>query len=223
MKSRLRATLRGLWWQAFQRRFRHCFVCGSRLGHRHVAVEGRRRLVCERCGEITYINPKVVAGLIPVLPDGRIALLKRDIEPAKGKWSYPAGYLEMGESVADAAARETWEEILTRVTVRNMLGVYSYPDAGVVTIVFVGDVKRGETPRPGLESQEVELFTVDKIPWRDLAFRSTTEALSDWVKGVTPEKKRGSSRNGSSRARRKTPPRSRRMAGRLSARRQLGK
>lgn len=205
MKSRLRATLRGLWWQAFQKRFRHCFVCGSRLGHRHVAAEGRRRLVCEGCGEITYINPKVVAGLIPVLRDGRVALLRRDIEPAKGKWSYPAGYLEMGESVADAAARETWEEIRTRVTVRDMLGVYSYADAGVVTIVYVGDVKTGERPRPGEESQEVELFRVDAIPWDELAFRSTTEALKDWISQSKTRKRRGAAN------------------ARLSARRQLGK
>lgn len=219
MKSRLRATLRGLWWQAFQRRFRHCFVCGSRLGHRHVAAEGRRRLVCEDCGEITYINPKVVAGLIPVLPDGRVALLKRDIEPAKGKWSYPAGYLEMGESVAEAAARETREEICTHVTVGDMLGVYSYADAGVVTIVYVGDVKRGEKPRPGEESQEVVLFSPDEIPWADLAFRSTTEALKDWINQARKRMVRESPRRRGERNRRRARP----PEARLSGRRQLGK
>jgi len=201
MKSRLRATLRGLWWQAFQGRFRHCFVCGHALGRKHVHAEGRRRLVCQDCGEITYINPKVVAGLIPVMPDGRIALLRRDIEPAKGKWSNPAGYMEMGETVADAAARETWEEIRVRIKVGEMLGVYSYADAGVVTIVFVGQVKRGQKPRPGEESQDVQLFSPDALPWKDLAFRSTTEALKDWL---ATSKKR---------------PRARR----LSRRRQLGK
>src|SRR5262245_17341668 len=101
MKSRLRATLRGLWWMAMQKRIQHCFVCGGDLDRRHVPAEGRRRPVCVACGEITYINPKVVAGLIPVTADGKIALLKRDIEPAKGKWTYPAGYMEMGESVED--------------------------------------------------------------------------------------------------------------------------
>lgn len=201
MKSRLRATLRGLWWQAFQNRFRHCFVCGHSLGKKHVHAEGRRRLVCEDCGEITYINPKVVAGLIPVMPDGRVALLKRDIEPAKGKWSNPAGYMEMGETVADAAARETWEEIRVRVKVGEMLGVYSYADAGVVTIVFLGQVKRGQKPRPGEESQDVQLFSVESLPWKDMAFRSTTQALKDWIE---TRKKRPTSR-------------------RLSRRRQLGK
>lgn len=184
MKSRLRATLRGLWWMAMQRRIKHCFVCGGRLNRRHVPAEGRRRQVCKVCGEITYVNPKVVAGLIPVMPDGRIALLRRAIEPAKGKWTYPAGYQEMGESVADAAARETWEEIRVKVKVEGMLGVYSYPDAGVVTIVFVGRVPKGQKPRPGEESQEVQLFSRKELPWKGLAFRSTNEAIKDWLKGV---------------------------------------
>jgi ADP-ribose pyrophosphatase YjhB (NUDIX family) len=182
VKSRLRATLRGLWWMAMQRRIKYCFVCGGRLNRRHVPSEGRRRHVCKACGEITYVNPKVVAGLIPVMPDGRVAMLRRDIEPARGKWSYPAGYQEMGESVADAAARETWEEIRAKVRVGEMIGIYSYADAGVVTIVFEGRVLKGEKPRPGEESQNVELFSVDKLPWRDLAFRSTTDALKDWIR-----------------------------------------
>ncbi len=190
MKSRLRATLRGLWWMAMQRRIKHCFVCGGRLDRRHVAAEGRRRQVCVACGEITYVNPKVVAGLIPVLPDGRVALLRRDIEPARGKWTYPAGYQEMGESVGEAAARETWEEIRLRVKAERMVGVYSYPDAGVVTIVFTARVSRGQKPRPGEESQEVQVFSASDIPWADLAFRSTADALKDWIKTTRPRSRR---------------------------------
>ena len=177
-----RAAQRRAWWKAQADRLQHCFVCGGRLVKKHVKAEGRRRLVCGACGEISYTNPKIVAGLIPVMPDGRVALLKRDIEPAKGKWSHPAGYQEMGESVAGAAVRETWEEIVTRVKVRDLLGVYSYPDAGVVTVVYVGDVPRGQKPKAGHESQDVALFAADEIPWRDLAFRSTTDALRDWLK-----------------------------------------
>lgn len=180
--ARKRATLRGVWWRAVIARIRHCYVCGGALGKQWVKTEKKRRLVCERCAEITYTNPKVVAGLIPVMPDGRVVLLRRDIEPAKGKWTYPAGYQEMGESVAEAAARETWEEIVTRVKVRGLLDVYSYPDAGVVTIVYLGSVPKGEAPRPGQESQEVAIFRPSEIPWKDLAFRSTTDALKDWLK-----------------------------------------
>ena len=92
----------------------------------------------------------------------------------------------MGESVDEAAACETWEEILTRVKVGRLLGVYSYPDAGVVTVVFIGEVKRGQKPKAGQESQLVALFRPDEIPWDDLAFRSTTDALEDWLAQSLP-------------------------------------
>lgn len=184
------ATLRGVWWKAQAARIRHCFVCGGRLARKWVAAEGRRRLVCAKCREITYENPKVVAGLIPVMPDGRVALCRRGIEPALGKWTYPAGYQEMGESAAEGAARETWEEIIARVDVRKLVGVYSYPDAGVVTVVYLGAVRRGEKPAAGHETQDVKLFRPDEIPWKDLAFRSTTDALRDWLKSRRVGKQR---------------------------------
>ena len=184
MPNRRRATLRSAWWKAQIGLVRFCFACGGRLAKRYVAVERKRRLVCRACGQITYTNPKVVAGLIPTLPDGRVVLARRDIEPAKGKWTYPAGYQEIGESVAHAAERETWEEIRARVRALRPLGVYSYPDAGVVTIVFVARLKAGQRPSPGEESQEVAVFRPGEIPWRQLAFRSTAHALRDWIKLV---------------------------------------
>src|SRR5437870_4707108 len=110
--GRRRATLRGAWWTAQIKAVRKCFACGGALVSRYVPAEKHRRLVCLDCGAITYINPKVVAGMIPVASDGRVALLKRNIEPAMGKWTHPAGFLEIGESVEEAARRETQEEIL---------------------------------------------------------------------------------------------------------------
>ena len=95
MASRLRATLRGVWWKKQLGSLRFCYACGGRLSKRYVPAEHTRRLVCGKCKQITYTNPKVVAGVIPVMPDGRIVLLQREIEPAKGKWSYPAGYMEL--------------------------------------------------------------------------------------------------------------------------------
>lgn len=182
--GRLRATLRGVWWKSQLGLIKFCAACGGRLVKKYVAVEHKRRLVCRDCGQITYTNPKVVAGLIPVTADGRIVLLRRDIEPARGKWTYPAGYQEIGESVVQAAERETWEEIRARVRDIRPLSVYSYADAAVVTIVFVARLKPGERPSPGEESQEIALFAPRDIPWRDLAFRSTTQALRDWLKVV---------------------------------------
>ena len=181
-KSRLRATLRGLWWTSKQELIRHCFVCGEPLKKKLVPADKKKRLVCIDCGHITYLNPRVVAGFIPLTSDGRVALLRREIEPARGKWSYPAGYQEIGETVEAAAVRETWEEIRSRASITGLVGIYSYADAGVVTIVYHGKLKRGERPRPGIESQDVKLFRPSQIPWKELAFRSTRHALQDWMK-----------------------------------------
>ncbi len=175
---------RKLWWTINPAEVRFCFICGGKLRKRFVPADKKIRLVCSSCLHITYLNPKSVAGLIPVLPDGRIALLKRNIEPGFGKWTYPAGYQEIGESVSDAAQRETLEEICVRVKLKKLVGVYSYAGAGVVTTVFVGRVPRGERPRPGEESQDVKLFKIDELPWKDLAFRSTVAGLKDWIKSL---------------------------------------
>lgn len=161
---------------------RHCFVCGGKLGKQYVKDEKRRRLVCKKCSHITYVNPKVVAGLIPVMPDGRMVLLRRGIEPAYGRWSYPAGHMELGETVPEGAARETIEEIGVRVKVGELVGVYSYGDAGVVTLVYEGTVPKGELPKVTPEAIEVGYFRPSEIPWKDLAFRSTDHALKDWIK-----------------------------------------
>jgi ADP-ribose pyrophosphatase YjhB (NUDIX family) len=184
LTSRLRATIRGFWWKEQQKQIRHCFQCGATLKTKYVREEGKHRRVCSKCVAITYTNPKVVAGCIPVMPDGRIVLLKRTIEPARGKWSYPAGYMEMGETVAQAAARETHEEVCARVKVGKQVGVYSYADAGVVTIIFEGRVPRGEKPCAGSECDEVIFVKPKDIPWKKLAFRSTVDALKDWVKNA---------------------------------------
>lgn len=181
MARRTKATLRGAWWRRQIRLIRRCFSCGGKLRLCYVAEEKCRRRRCTACGQITYINPKVVAGLIPVAPGGRVVLLRRGIEPALGRWSYPAGFMEMGESVGDAAERETFEEIRARVTVGRLIGIYSYADAGVVTIVYEGKLRRGERPRPGTETEAVDLFRPEEIPWNELAFRSTVDALRDWA------------------------------------------
>lgn len=175
-----RATLRSKWWKMRISMIRRCFSCGAQLISRYVKEEGRRRRVCVSCTTITYVNPHIVVGCIPVLPDGRIILLKRGIIPALGKWSFPAGYMELGEAVQDAAARETREEILTKVRVGDLVGIYSYRDAATVMVVYEGRVLKGEKPRPGAETSDVQFFKKSEIPWRDLAFRSVQDALKDY-------------------------------------------
>ena len=148
----------------------------------YVKVEQSNRHVCFSCEQITYVNPKVVAGCIPMMPDGKVVLLKRDNEPGRGLWTFPTGFQEMGETVEAAARRETWEEIKTRVRIGSLVGIYSYPDAGVVTIVYAGFVIGRQKPQSGFEAQAVKRVDPAKINWRSLAFRSTVEALRDWKK-----------------------------------------
>lgn len=173
--------MKSYWFSISTKDLKNCFVCGGRLTLRMLPLDFKKRHVCGKCRHITYTNPKPVAGLIPLMADGRVALLRRNIEPALGKWSFPAGFQELGETVEEAAIRETMEEIDARARVTRLVGIYSYPDSSVVTIVYEGKILKGEKPRTTPESQEVRFFNRKDIPWKDLAFLSTREALKDWM------------------------------------------
>ncbi len=159
--------------------YRHCRQCGGKVRMGFVPLEERRRHVCQSCGLVHYQNPTVVAATLPV-HKGKVYLLRRTLDPARGLWTYPAGYMEMGETVMQAAQRETHEEILTRVKVLGLHGIYSYPKANVVTVVYLAKVI-GPKPRISREALEVKAFKPSEIPWKELAFRSTTEALREWA------------------------------------------
>jgi 8-oxo-dGTP diphosphatase len=157
-----------------------CPRCGGKLEERYVEIEQRLRKVCSWCSFIFYLNPKVVAAAVPRQED-RIWLVRRNIEPSCGSWVFPGGYVDLGECVPDAAIRETYEETLLRIRLDNLLNVYSYPDIGIVLIVYRATVIGGEagiTP----ESQEVKAFCLNDIPWTSLAFPSTREALIDYLR-----------------------------------------
>lgn len=154
-----------------------CAACASPLSsHR---IEGRERPVCERCGEVVYFDPKVAAGAI-VEHSGRIALIKRAISPARGKWTFPGGYVDRGEPVDRAAMRETWEEAGLRVNVEALHGVFSYLNVPVVLIVYLASVTGGDLV-PGPECQAAAWVQPAAIPWPELAFPSTSDALRAWV------------------------------------------
>lgn len=167
------------WWKTFSNDIRHCLRCGETLQWTYVHIERRKRFVCVECKGIAYQNPKIVGATLPI-HNGKIYLLRRAIEPAYGLWSHPAGYMEMGETVEQAALRETWEEIRTRVRVLGPPKIYSYEDSPIVTVIYPTEVI-GPTPCPGAESLEVKAFLPNEIPWKELAFRSTFHALRDWV------------------------------------------
>jgi len=156
-----------------------CEVCGGPLVERFVPEEERDRLVCVHCGHIHYINPKIVAGTIPVAA-GRVWLLRRAIEPRLGAWTFPAGFMEMGETVEEAAARETLEELNLRVRLGRLLNVYSRHVTSTVHIVYLAEAL--SEPTGGKETLEFASFGPGEIPWDELAFWSTREALEDWIR-----------------------------------------
>lgn len=158
---------------------RYCMHCGQRLTTAVPEGDSKRRMVCLDCGFIHYINPRPVAGTIPVREDGAILLVRRAIEPRMGTWVFPGGYMDVGETAEEAAARETREEALLEVEDLRLIGVYTRTEAGVVVIVYEGRAL-GE-PSAGEECLEVAWFAPEAIPWDELAFDSTEWALREWV------------------------------------------
>ncbi len=161
-----------------------CLQCGHGLVERLLPTEDRPRLVCDSCGYIHYLNPRVVCGTLPVW-NGQVWLLRRGIEPRRGYWSHPAGYQEVGESTPDGALRETREELQWAVRIVRLLGVYSRAAAPIVNVVYLAaPVDPIAHPHTTPEALEVLPFTPATIPWADMAFPSTTQALRDWIAGL---------------------------------------
>ena len=158
---------------------RYCMHCGQRLSSGVPHGDTQRRMVCLDCGFVHYLNPRPVAGTLPVRPDGRVLLVRRAIEPRAGSWVFPGGFMDVGETAEEAAARETREEALLEVTNLRLLGVYTRTGPGVVVIVYEADAL-GEGGA-GHETTEVAWFEPERIPWDELAFDSTTAALEDFV------------------------------------------
>lgn len=156
-----------------------CSHCGSdRLEIKIPEGDNRPRWVCNNCGTIHYTNPKIIAGCLPIWED-KVLLAKRSIEPRRGFWNVPSGYLENGETVEEGAMREVWEEALAKVENLHMLALYSIPRINQIYIHFRGDLI-GPTFGVGEESLEVQLFTEQDIPWADLAFTSSRFSLEKY-------------------------------------------
>jgi len=157
---------------------RFCPTCGRPVSPTLLEDDHRPRLVCAE-GHITWRNPRIVVGTLPV-SGGNVILARRDIEPARGRWNCPGGFLETGESAQEGARRETEEETELRVEVGRLIGVYSRPHVGVVTLIFEASVVGGHA-EPKAETSEVRAFGADDIPWEELAFSTVESALRDWV------------------------------------------
>ena len=164
--------------------FRYCPRCGGALEPRALKAGEPPRLVCTACGYVFYLDPKVAACTICML-DGGIVLLRRSIEPAMGKWVFPGGFVDRGESVGAAAVRETKEEVNLKVSLTGILDVYSFPASPVVVVVYAAEVTGGDLFACD-ECEEVGVFPPEKLPWEELAFESTRAALRDYVRRFFP-------------------------------------
>ena len=136
-----------------------------------------RSIHCPHCGYGAYYNPKPVACTVPRTAAGDVLLLRRGFAPGKGLWTFPGGFVDLGESTEQAAKRETLEELQIDVELDGLVGVYSRPDDRVVLVVYAARAL-GE-PRTTPEAPEVRAFAPDAIPYGELAFWSTEAALRD--------------------------------------------
>ena len=146
--------------------------------------DDRERLVCPDCGFIAYENPRVIVGAVCVWQD-RFLMCRRAIPPRKGFWTIPAGYLEMGETTAEGAAREAWEEAQARIEIEGLIGVYEIPRISQVYVVHKARLLAPEFAA-GPESDEVLLLDWDDIPWESIAFPSIRWALERFRQGLGP-------------------------------------
>jgi ADP-ribose pyrophosphatase YjhB (NUDIX family) len=159
---------------------RYCSRCGGALDFGFVDGEDRQRLACSACGHLAYVNPRLVVTTIPVTETGECVLLRRGIEPGLGTWAQPGGFLEVDETVTQAAIRETYEEIGLLVEPGRIVGLYSRLEAAVVVLAFEARIVGGSI-RTSPEALEIQSFAPGAIPWDGIVFKTTQWALRDWI------------------------------------------
>jgi 8-oxo-dGTP diphosphatase len=164
----------------------YCSRCGAALRLGPLPGEDRERLGCASCGFVAYVNPRLVVTTLPVTETGEVMLLRRGIEPGRGLWAQPGGFMEIDETVQQGAIRETLEETGLVVEPGDIVGLYTRPEAAIVVIAFVARITGG-APRRTAEALEIRPFAPGAIPWSEIAFRTTEWALRDWIRRVRPD------------------------------------
>jgi len=164
----------------FNEAIRFCAQCGGPMESRLLKATEPERLVCTQCSFVHYVDPKVAVGTIITDGQGRIVLVRRAIEPGYGKWVFPGGFIDRGETVEAAALREAREECGLDIRLDRLVNIYSYPGVAVIIIAYAATMTGGclGCDDEGLEAQ---LFEPEQIPWEELAFRSTREALEEFL------------------------------------------
>lgn len=155
----------------------YCSACGSdQLKEEIPAGDNRKRFCCKACGTIHYSNPKLVTGCLLTYED-KILLCERAIEPRKGFWTFPSGFMENGETAEEGAAREAYEEAYAEAKIDRLHLLYSLPHINQVYLIFAGELLNPDTVKAGEESLDVQLFSKDEIPYDRIAFTAVTKAL----------------------------------------------
>jgi ADP-ribose pyrophosphatase YjhB (NUDIX family) len=157
------------------RSIQHCPACGGATEYRVPAEDNRERAVCVDCGTIHYENPLNVVGTVPVWED-QVLLCRRNIEPRRGLWTLPAGFMELGESTAEGALRETIEEAGAEVEMGPLFSLLNVVRVGQVHLFYLATLRHTRF-EPGPETIEAQLFREHEIPWEEIAFRTTRETL----------------------------------------------
>ncbi len=163
--------------------YRFCPRCGQQLEERLLKPGDPSRLVCLVCGFVFYLDPKIAVGTIIRTDDDHLVLVRRAIEPGYGKWVFPGGYVDRGEALTRAAIREAREECGLEVRLDGLVNVYSYPGRTAIIVVYAATALDG-TLAVDDESLECAVVTPADIPWTDLAFHSTHDALRDYLAGL---------------------------------------
>ena len=158
---------------------KHCKNCGTAVVYR-IPDDGdtKHRAVCPNCHTVHYENPLNVVGTVPHLGD-RVLLCKRNIEPRFGKWTLPAGFMELGETLAQGAARETVEEAGAQFEIEGLFSILNVARVGQVHVFYLARLLSDQFD-PGTETIEAQLFLEADIPWGEIAFRTVKETLEHY-------------------------------------------
>lgn len=164
---------------------KYCIKCGQSVEHKIPEGDDKPRAVCTECEHIQYVNPKIIAGTLPYLYENgilKILLCKRAIEPRYGRWTLPAGFMEMNEDIETAAKRETLEEACAQCEIDHLYTITSIPEIGQVHMFY--RAKLTSDFKSGPESLEVALFELNEIPWDELSFSTVYKTLKQFEEDI---------------------------------------
>ncbi len=159
-----------------------CSECGGRVRLKIPDMDDRYRYCCDSCGAVHYQNPKIIVGILPIF-DNKLLLCQRAIEPQKGLWTVPSGFMENGESLEEGALREAYEEAGVRPKLDRLHTIYSLPHINQVYFLFLGNMD-AMTAKKGIETAALSWVELSEIPWKDIAFSSVSFALKAYEKDL---------------------------------------